>query len=62
MDDVHKQAVLSAVRSTLIALGGVAVANGYINDTNMMEIVGAVTVILSAAWGIWEKYQQEKKP
>lgn len=55
MNDQQKLAVMSAVRSILIAVGGVAVARGYITDDVLTQVVGAVITITSAAWGVVDK-------
>ena len=57
MDQATKDAVLSAVRSLLIVLGSGLVAKGYLSDGVMQQVIGAVMVLLPAAWGIWDKYE-----
>lgn len=61
MDDVTKQALMSALRSLLIALGSVLVARGFLNDTTWNQIVGALMTIIPVVWGIWDKYWTESK-
>jgi hypothetical protein len=61
MDDVTKQALLSALRSILAVVGGSLVAHGVINEGAFNEILGAVMVIIPIAWGIVDKYLSEKK-
>ena len=61
MDDASKQALLSALRSLLIVLGGALAAHGVINDTLVTELVGPVMAIIPIIWGIWDKYSAEKK-
>jgi len=57
MDQATKDAVLSAVRSLLIVLGSGLVAKGYLSDGVVQQVIGAIMVLLPAAWGIWDKYQ-----
>ena len=61
MDDASKQALLSAIRSILIAAGSMLAAKGYMDDGTVQSTVGAVMVILPVIWGIWDKYRAEQK-
>lgn len=55
MNDAMKLAAMSVLRSVLITLGGVAVAKGYLTNTGLEQVVGAVIVIVTAAWGAFDK-------
>jgi stage V sporulation protein SpoVS len=55
VNDSQKLAVMSAVRSILIAVGGIAVARGYITDDVLTQVVGAFITIATAAWGVVDK-------
>lgn len=59
MSDALKQAILSVVRSALIALGTSLTARGMVSDATAQESIGAVMVLLAAAWGFWDKFQAE---
>lgn len=59
MTDPTKLALMSIVRSALIAAGGYAVAKGWIGQGNLEQIVGAIIVLLTATWGAVDKL---KKP
>lgn len=61
MNDANKQAVFSAVRSILIALGSMLVARGYIDDGTAQSMIGAAMVILPLVWGVLDKYLSEQK-
>lgn len=61
MDDVTKQALLSAVRSLLIVAGSALTAHGYGSDAMMTEIVGAVMVIIPIVWGVIDKIRAEHR-
>jgi hypothetical protein len=59
MDDVTKQAILSAVRTVIGTAGGALAAHGFISSTAATELAGAIMVILTALWGVWDKYRSE---
>lgn len=59
MDDASQQALLSGIRSLLIAAGASLTAKGLIDSTTWNQVVGAIMVILPAAWGAWDKYRSE---
>lgn len=61
MDEASKQALLSVVRSILLAVGTVLTTRGVLNADMVNQIVGAVTVAAPVLWGIWDKYRSEKK-
>lgn len=59
---MNVQQTLSTVRSSLIAVGAVAVALGWINPVDVppgidavVGLVGAVSTSITVLWGIWEK-------
>jgi hypothetical protein len=60
MNEDAKAAVLSAVRSTLIALGAYAVGKGWIGQGVIDQLVPAVLVIVTAAWGAVNGYTKPK--
>lgn len=61
MDDTQKQATLSAVRSLIITIGGIAATHGYLSSGTVTEIAGLVLVVGPLVWGIWDKYNAAKK-
>jgi hypothetical protein len=61
MDDASKQALLSAIRSLLIVIGGAMAAHGFINETLVTELVGPIMAIIPIVWGVWDKFNAEKK-
>ena len=61
MDEVTKQALLSAVRSLAIVAGSSLVAHGYLNTDAMNETIGAFVVIIPILWGVVDKYSAERK-
>lgn len=61
MNDAAKQALLSALRSILVAIGAVIAKNGYADDATINQVIGAVMVIAPIAWGIYDKYASEAR-
>jgi hypothetical protein len=51
---------LSLVRSTLIAVGGVLTALGWVSAEVVQQIVGAALILIPAAWGAWQKVQADR--
>jgi hypothetical protein len=60
IDEGSKQALISAVRSILIAAGSMLAMKGLVDDTTWSQVVGGVTTILTIGWGIWDKYRSEQ--
>ena len=44
------------VRALLASLGGAALAS----DSDIDQIVGAVSVLVTVAWSIWQKYEASR--
>lgn len=61
MNEANKQAILSGIRSILAIIGGVVTAHGYASDETAKEIIGAIMAVVPIIWGIWDKYQSERK-
>jgi hypothetical protein len=59
MDDTARNALLSAIRTLLGALGGVLVAHGVFDQSTAQDVVGAIMVIVPVVWGMIEKYNVE---
>ena len=60
MDNATLQALLSATRSVLIAIGAALVARGYLSNENANEITGGLLVIVPLLWGIAQKFWSER--
>lgn len=58
MSEEAKAQILSAVRSTLIALGAYAVGKGLVGQAVVDQIVPAVIVLATAVWGVLDKKQK----
>jgi len=52
---MNQDQVLGLVRHLLTALGGYAVAKGFVDTDTMMQIVGAAATIIGAGWSIYTK-------
>lgn len=61
MDEASKNAVLSAVRSLLLAVGSILVTRGFLSDGEMQQLVGACMVVLPVIWGMYDKFHAEEK-
>ncbi len=61
MNDATKQAVLSAVRSILIAIGTFAASKGILDIKAVDDVAGIVLILGPTVWGIWQKYEAERK-
>lgn len=62
MNPTTREAVLSAVRTLILSPAGTwLAAQGWFAGTTSEVISGALLVLVSAAWGAWDKYQSEKK-
>lgn len=59
VNDPNTQAVLSAVRSILIAIGGFIVQHGYMTDAAWQQVVGALMVLIPAGWAMVAHYRSE---
>lgn len=61
MNEVDKQALLSAIRTILAAAGAWMATHKYIDADKMNEIVGAIMIIIPIVWGVVNKYKAEAK-
>jgi hypothetical protein len=57
---LNQAAILSAVRSLLLVAGGYAVGEGVISEPAMQEVVGAILILVTAAWGYVEKLPKKE--
>lgn len=61
MDDAAKQSMLGLIRTFLAAVGGLVANKGWADSETVNVIVGAVMVIIPAAWSVWQKYEAAHK-
>lgn len=52
---MNQDQILGLVRHLLTALGGLLVAKGYVDDTTMVTVVGALATIIGAGWSVYTK-------
>ena len=56
-----KESVMSILRHVLTFAGGLAVANGVIDEASMLELVGAAVTIAGVAWSLRDKKKLAEK-
>lgn len=56
-----KDTILSIIRHALTAAGAALVAKGYLNNTDLTEIVGALVGLIGAVWGPVDEYIAAKR-
>lgn len=61
MNTATTQALLSVLRSLLIVAGSWVTAKGYLSEGNTSELIGAIMVLVPVLWGVWQKYNSERK-
>lgn len=59
---MKKNQVMGIIRAVLAALGGTVSTSGYINDVDWAEVSGAIVVIITALWSIFEKRKSSLPP
>ena len=47
--------IAGIIRTILAAGGGYLVSKGYLDNTTMLSIVGAIVTLLTAGWSVWAK-------
>ncbi len=55
-----RQALLDAIRLIAITLGGLLAGQGIITESLINQVIGAVTVIIPAAWSIWDVFHTDQ--
>lgn len=62
-DDVKRdsqKAMLSVIRSMLIAVGSALTSYGYVDDAAVQITIGAVMTTIPIVWGLVDKYREER--
>lgn len=44
-----------AVRQILLAVGGFAVGKGWVDNETMIQIAGALSVLVGSVWALWSR-------
>jgi hypothetical protein len=52
---MNKEQILGLVRHILTFAGGVVVAKGLIEDTQVSELVGAIIALVGSVWSVLSK-------
>jgi hypothetical protein len=52
---MKKEEVLGIVRHILTFIGGVVVAKGIVNESQLLEICGAIMTIIGSVWSVADK-------
>ena len=50
--------ITSIIRQILLAVGGFIVGKGWVDNETMMQIAGAVSVIIGSIWANWSRTNQ----
>lgn len=61
MKDTTKETLASALRHLLTAIGAVGVTHGYLSNSQMAEVVGAIVALFGAIWGPLDEYLAARK-
>jgi hypothetical protein len=57
---MSKDVILGLIRHVLTAAGGLLVAKGRLDVTDMDTIAGAVVTIIGGIWSVYDKRQKSK--
>lgn len=52
---------LGIIRHLITALGAAGAAEGYMTDSDVQAIAGAIVTLIGFALSVWHKYQEKKK-
>ena len=52
---MNKEQILGLVRHVLTFAGGVVVAKGLIDDTQISELIGALITLIGSVWSVVSK-------
>lgn len=47
--------ITSIIRQILLAVGGFVVGKGWVDNETMLQIAGALSVILGSVWALWTR-------
>lgn len=53
-----KDSILGLIRHLLTTCGGVAVANGYLTEQHLIDVTGALMILIGTGWSIYEKLKR----
>lgn len=52
---MKKEQILGIVRHFLTFVGGIVIVKGYMDDTVVTEVTGAVMTLVGAVWSVFDK-------
>jgi hypothetical protein len=55
---MNKQKTIGLIRHLLTFAGGLAVANGLVNDDIVIELTGAIVAVIGGIWSILSPEKQ----
>lgn len=47
--------ITSIIRQVLLAVGGFVVGKGWVDNDTMIQLAGALSVIVGSIWAIWTR-------
>ena len=57
---MNQDQILGIARHVLTTLGGVVVTRGFVDESTMISIVGALVTLAGAAWSVYAKRTKAK--
>jgi len=52
---MNMEQIASIVRQILLAVGGFIVGKGWVDNETMIQIAGAISVLIGSAWALWSR-------
>lgn len=56
---MNTEQITSLVRQILLAAGGFVVGKGWVDNETMLQIVGAVSVLVASGWALWSRTDKQ---
>lgn len=61
MKSTTKETFLSSLRHILTALGSVAITHGYLAQSQVTELAGAIPLLIGGLWGPLDEYLSARR-
>jgi hypothetical protein len=52
---MNAEQITSIIRQILLAVGGFVVGKGWVDNETMLQIAGALSVIIGSVWALWSR-------